>query len=100
MAELGQQTLEMNLRKFLKAGENGASAAQDSTGTLEQVFEQILGELTTHCMEDPSHVSRAARLIEVAEILEAFSINAVYVGRLIARSARVGTVLREQGQSV
>lgn len=90
MAELGRKTLEMNLKSFLEAGGEGPAAIQDKTETFEQIFEQLLRELATYTLEDPSNVHKAGRLIEIARILEVFGEDAVYVGRLALRVAREG----------
>jgi phosphate transport system protein len=82
-ARAAQKILKESLDAFINADAELAKRVIDSDRYIDDVCEQMLRELLTYMLEDPTTVSRALRLIFVARNLERIGDHASNIAEMV-----------------
>ncbi len=83
MASAALRILKESLDAFVNEDTELARRVIESDGYIDDVCEQMLRELLTYMLEDPSTVSRALRLIFVARNLERVGDHAANIAEMV-----------------
>jgi phosphate transport system protein len=83
MADAALRALKESLDAFVNEDTEAAKRVIESDGYIDDVCEQMLRELLTYMLEDPSTISRALRLIFVARNLERVGDHAANIAEMV-----------------
>jgi phosphate transport system protein len=83
MADAALRALKDSLDAFVNEDTEMARRVIESDGYIDDVCEQMLRELLTYMLEDPSTISRALRLIFVARNLERVGDHAANIAEMV-----------------
>jgi phosphate transport system protein len=97
MARAAQRIFKDSLDAFVNEDAELAQQVIESDGYLDAVCEQMLRELLTYMLEDPTTVSRALRLIFVARNLERVGDHAENIAEMVIFLVRGQDIRHGQG---
>jgi phosphate transport system protein len=83
MAAAAQRILKNSLDAFVNSDAERAEEVIREDDIIDDIYEQIFGELLTYMMQDPSYISRALKLIFIAKHLERVGDHSANIAEMV-----------------